>query len=272
MWAGVTPAWADRADSIDERVAEVTRRLLDRAAPGPGSRVLELAAGPGGAGLAIAGLVGPGGEVVISDVAPGMVAAATARAEASGATNVRTAVLDLEAIAEPDRTYDAVLCREGLMFAVEPATAVAEIHRVLRPGGRVAASVWGARERNPWLGLVLDAVRSELGVELPPPGMPGPFALGDPRGLAQLFERGGLVGVEVEEVAVPFRTPSLDAWWEHTTTLAGPLATVLSSLPAEQSDAIRKRLRDTAAVHAVGAGYDFPGVCLVASAQRAATG
>src|SRR5689334_1457790 len=170
MWDGVAPAWAERADSVDERVAGVTQRLLGRAAPATGNRVLELAAGVGGAGLAAAGRVGPDGQVVISDVAPAMVAAAAARAEARGVTNVGTAVLDLEAIDRPDRTFDVVVCREGLMFAIDPAAAVAEIHRVLRPGGRVAVSVWGPRERNPWLGEVLDAVSAELGVELPPPG------------------------------------------------------------------------------------------------------
>ena len=83
-------------------------------------------------------------------------------------------VLDLERIDEPDASYDVVLCREGLMFALEPGRAVAEIRRVLRPGGRVAVAVWAARERNPWLGLVMDAVSAQIGAPVPPPGDPGP--------------------------------------------------------------------------------------------------
>ena len=72
---------------------------------------------PGGAGLAAAARVAPGGGVVLSDVAAEMTAIAAARAEVLGLSNVSTRELDLEHIDEPDHSYDAVLCREGLMFA-----------------------------------------------------------------------------------------------------------------------------------------------------------
>src|SRR5207248_2525770 len=175
MWAGVAGGWAERADAVDEAAAAVTERMLERTAPRPGDRVLELACGPGGVGLAAALRVAPGGEVVLSDVAAEMAAVAAARAAARGLTNVRTATLDLEQIDEPDRSYDVVVCREGLMFAVEPERAAREIRRVLRPAGRVALAVWGPRNGNPWLGLVFDAVSAQIGSPVPPPGVPGPF-------------------------------------------------------------------------------------------------
>ena len=78
------------------------------------------------------------------------------------------------------------------MFALDPAHAVAEIRRILRPGGRVALAVWGPRARNPWLSLVFDAVSAQLGTTLPPPGVPGPFALDDPERLAGLLAGAGL--------------------------------------------------------------------------------
>ena len=73
------------------------------------------------------------------------------------------------------------------MFALDPAGAVREIGRVLRPGGRCAIAVWGPRARNPWLGSVLDAVSEQLGMPVPPPGIPGPFSLDDADALAALF-------------------------------------------------------------------------------------
>jgi SAM-dependent methyltransferase len=66
-----------------------------------------------------------------------------------------------------------VLCREGLMFAFDPAQAAAGIRRVLRPRGRVAVAVWGPRARNPWLGVVFDAVGAVLGAPVPRPGFRG---------------------------------------------------------------------------------------------------
>ena len=70
------------------------------------------------------------------------------------------------------------------MFATDPARAAGEIRRVLRPGGRAAVAVRGPRERNPWLAVVFDAVSAQVGAPVPPPGVPGPFSLGDADGLA----------------------------------------------------------------------------------------
>src|SRR5262245_21878772 len=121
MWSSVAGGWAEHATFVDARAAEMTDRLLELARVEPGMRVLELAGGAGGAGFAAAGRVGPEGEVVVSDVAPEMAAIAARRAEALGLRNVRTRVLDLEQIDEPDASYDAVVCREGLMLVPDPA-------------------------------------------------------------------------------------------------------------------------------------------------------
>jgi SAM-dependent methyltransferase len=268
MWASVAPAWGEHADYADSRSAAITARMLELAAPRPGDRVLELACGAGGVGIAAAELVGPAGEVVLSDVAAGMTAIAAARVAALGLGNVRTLNLDLEDIAQPDQAYDVVLSREGLQFAVDPARAAAEIHRVLRPGGRAALAVWGPRARNPWLGLVFDAVSAQLGAPVPPPGIPGPFALEDPDRLARLLADAGLAGVAVTEVPTPLRDPSFDAWWTRTSALAGPLANRLALLPEQARGQLRARLAEAVRPYQTPAGLDFPGVSLLATARR----
>jgi len=268
MWGTVAGGWDEHAAYADARGAAVAERMLELTRPGPGERVLELACGPGGLGLAAAARVRPGGEVVLSDVAPEMTAIAARRAAALGLDDVVARALDLEAIDEPDTSYDVVLCREGLMLVPDPARALREIHRVLRPGGRVAVAVWGPREANPWLGIVFDAVGAQLGAPVPAPGLPGPFSLDDADKLADLADAAGLAVFELSELSVPCAAASFDEWWERTCALAGPLARRLAALPARAEQALRARARAAVAVYRTPEGLEIPGLSLILGATR----
>jgi SAM-dependent methyltransferase len=267
MWAAVAPRWAEHAAYADARGADVAETMLELTTPQPGERVLELACGPGGLGLAAAERVAPGGSVVLSDVVPEMTSIAAARASALGLDNVTARDLDLEQIDEPDASYDVVLCREGLMFVPDPGRAARQIARVLRPGGRFAVAVWGPRERNPWLGVVFDAVSGELGAPIPPPGVPGPFSLADSDLLGRLLSDAGLADVAVTEQAAPLRAGSFDEWWERTCALAGPLAKILASLSEQEVQSIRARARDAVRTYETPGGVELPGVTLLASGR-----
>ena len=268
MWASVADAWGEHAEYADARGAAAAERMLELTLPRPGERVLELACGPAGLGLAAAERVAPGGEVVLSDVVAEMTAIAAARAEDRGLTNVSARILDLEQIDEPDASYDVVLCREGLMFATDPAGAAAEIVRVLRPGGRAAIAVWGPRESNPWLGVLFDAAGAQLGRPVPPPGIPGPFSLDDSARLADLLSEAGLVEVVVSELPVPLRAGSFEEWWTRTSALAGPLAKMLAALPEAALEALRVRVREAVSPYQTDAGLEFPGLTLLAAGRR----
>jgi SAM-dependent methyltransferase len=196
-----------------------------------------------------------------------MTAIAAARAASLGLDNVSTRVLDVERIDEPGESYDVVLCREGLMFAVDPVRAAGEIARVLRPAGRVAIAVWGPRARNPWLGLVFDAVAAQIGRPMPPAGVPGPFALDDGARLVDVLRRGGLAEVEVSELPTPVRAASFEEWWSRTRALAGPLTERLASLPPQALGALEQRLRTSVQPYLGTAGLELPGVTLLARAR-----
>ena len=268
MWGGVAGSWEQHADYVETRGAHVTELMLARTAPQPGERVLELASGAGDVGIAAAPLVAPG-EVVVSDVAAEMVEIAARRAEARGLANVAPRVFGVEAIDDADASYDVVLCREGLMFAVDPELAAREIARVLRPGGRAAVAVWGPREQNPWLGCVFDAVSAQFERPMPPPGIPGPFSLGDAARLERLLAA-ELELVEVEEVAVPLVAASFDEWWSRVSALAGPLSGILGGMPDEALIALRGRLEQAVLPYrTTDGGLRFPGVSLLASGRRA---
>ena len=268
VWSKVSDAWAEHANFIDARGQAVTEWLVAATAPTAGDRVLELACGPGAVTLAVAGLVDPG-EVIASDVAVEMVDTAVARAHTHGFSNVHGRRLDIEDIAEPDATFDLVYCRDGLQFALDPPRAVTEIARVTEPGGRAAVAVWAERDRNPWLGLVLDVLSEQLGQPVPPPGIPGPFSLGDATLLERLFTDAKFADVRLEELSVPLRAPSFDGWWRMTTSLAGPLASIIASLDAETTEKLRTRAQEAVAPFEVADGsLEIPGVQHLVAARR----
>ena len=128
--------------------------------------------------------------------------------------------------------------------------------------------MWGPRERNPWLGVVLDAVSAQIGSPVPPPGVPGPFSLSDADGLAELLSGAGLADVVVEELATPLHAGSFEEWWMRTSALAGPLANMLSALPGDATNALHTRLHEAIRMYETPTGLEFPGVNLLASGNR----
>jgi len=272
MWGSVAGAWADHADEVEQRSKDVTQAMLDAVQPAPGDSVLELACGAGGLGLAIAAKVAPGGRVLLTDVAREMVEIAAARAGRPGeheSALVTAQVIDLERIGLADESFDIVVCREGLMFALDPGRAAREVSRVLRPGGRVSFAVWGPRERNPWLGILADAIQEHTGLPVPPPGVPGPFSLGAHGVLEHTLAGAGLEQVRIEDVAVPTHDNSFEEYWQLRTALAGPMKKVLAGLPTETLDAIRETVRQRLSPYSsVSDGLTIPGLAYVGSGRR----
>jgi SAM-dependent methyltransferase len=263
MWSAAAPSWGEYADYVDERGAVVGQAMLVAADIRPGEAVLELGCGPGGVGLLAAGLVGADGLVVLSDVAPEMTAIAAERVERRGLRNVVTRELDMEHLDVADSSFDRVLCREALMLVADPTAAASEARRVLRPGGRAVFAVWGPPAANPWLSALLDAVGAQLGAPVPPPGMPGPFALSERGSLAEVLSAAGFHDVAVSEVAAPMHVPSFDDWWRIVPSLAGPVAGLLSSLPDDMTSVIRGNAEATLSPFATEAGYEIPGLSLI---------
>jgi enediyne biosynthesis protein CalE5 len=104
---------------------------------------------------------------------------------------------------------------------------------------------------------------------VPPPGIPGPFALEDAAGLEALLVDAGLDDVSVGEVPVPMRVDSFEEWWSRTTALAGPIAKMLARLPDDATQALQARAREAVRPYESAGGLEFPGVSLVASARVA---
>ena len=261
-WSVVAPAWEELRGDADRATTPVAQALLAHLAARPGDRLLELGASTGDLALRLADLVRPGGTVHVTDRAAGMVEVA-ARTTA-GCDNVTTGVVDAADIPLPDASVDAVVFQMGLMFVPEPALAAREMRRVLTPGGRLAVSTWAAPEHNPWLTCTGMAAMSEGLVAGGPPTHPGGlFSLGTPDAL-----RAALTGFDAEVVEVPveMRFASPDAYAEHVTRMAGPIAAAIAAAPAEAQARVRTAAATLVSRWLTEDGVVVPGLALVATA------
>lgn len=139
---------------------------------------------------------------------------------------------------------------------------LAEMARVLRPGGRAAVAVWGPRAENPWLGVLMDAVGEQFGIEIPPPGVRGPFSLAGDGELAAALEQGGFRDVGVERVETMLPVTSTEEWWSVVPHLGGMTAQLIAAQP----DDVRAEIRARAVQRLAGAvtPRGVPGLALVA--------
>src|SRR4051812_45012191 len=260
-WSRVAAAWERREAEQWDATEAVSRNLVDRLELQPGDTALELAGGVGHTSLLAAERVAPGGRVIATDFAPAMVEAARRLADSAGVSGVEHRVMDAEAIDLPDASADAVLCRWGLMLFGDPAQALAEVRRVLRPGGRLACAVWASAQDNPWASVVGRVLVTRGLMEPPAPGGPGMFSLADADRLESLLREAGFESVTVEDVPVRFRYESFDEYWEITRELGGGIADALAPLSEEERAAIRAEIEQGTEAFRTAGGYELPGLC-----------
>jgi SAM-dependent methyltransferase len=155
--------------------------------------VLDLAAGTGDPAVTIAPGLGRGGSVTALDMTFDMLAIGRERADNLSLANIRYIVGDMAALPFADASFDAVTCRNGLMFPADRLACVAEARRILRRGGRAAWLVWGTIDENPTFLTVLEGLKRHFGEEFPP--RMARHALGKEGRLSALIEAAGFVDV-----------------------------------------------------------------------------
>ena len=222
--------------------------LLEAAELRPGQRVLDVACGAGHPTLPAAARVGPAGRVVGVDVSADLLAVTRRLAAAAGLGNVETAEMSAQELRFPDASFDAVTCSQALMFFPDPATAVAEMRRVVMPGGRVATVVWSERAHNPFFTTFFDVLNRFLPVPPPDPGAPGQFRLGPPGELEAVLRAGGLFEISVERRPITFTMDAPEDYWQLMLDCVAPVRNAVAALGDHAPE-----LRD-AVIAAAGAG------------------
>jgi SAM-dependent methyltransferase len=186
----------------DAAFGPATEMMLELVGLRTGDRVLDVAAGTGDSSLMAARRVGPGGHVLAVDISANMLKGADESAWEAGLTNFDTRVLNAENLEIESDSFDVVICRIALMLFPDPLKALAEMHRVVKPGGKVAVMVFSTAEKNPYHGIPLAIVRRLGQIPSPTPGKPGMFALGGPGVLEDTCKQAGFRDVTAQAISI----------------------------------------------------------------------
>ncbi len=214
------------------------RRLIEIAGVNRGMWVLDVATGPGEPALTIARRVGPSGVVVGVDFSPTMLRRARARARSLGLRNALFREMDAERLAFDDMTFDRVCCRFGLMLMPDAERALAEMRRVLVPGGRVAVAVWSAQSKVKTLGIVRRALERYDAFD-PPAGAPDFFRFGKAGAVERALRAAGFRQVRTERLTVEWVFKGPVEFWDSMKQ--GPsLRRVLSRVPPTIRRAVKE--------------------------------
>jgi ubiquinone/menaquinone biosynthesis C-methylase UbiE len=267
VWKAMAPGWERWRTHLEQAVAPVHLWLIRELAPRPGDTVLELASGTGELGFKVAELIGNEGRLISTDFSPDMIEVARRYGSELGIENVRFQVMDAEAIDLEDDSVDGVLCQSGYMLMADVERALAETRRVLRPGRRLAMSVWGAPEGNPWASIG-GRILVERGHMPPPqPGAPGVFSMASEERVRTLLAGAGFEEIRTDEVEVQFRFRDVDDYLQWAMDMAGPLALVLRGLPEGERQILTTQLEEAFVPLSAHGGYVLSGVALCAVAN-----
>ena len=266
-WETMAPGWERWREPIEATSVPMREWMLSELAPSAGDTILELAAGFGDTGHAAAEFVGESGRVICTDFSPTMVDIARRRGAELGLTNVDYRVMDAERIELEDDSVDGVLCRCGYMLMPDPAAALADTRRVLRPGGRLTLAVWREADRNPWISIVGRMLLERGHVPPPEPGAPGMFTMARDERIRELLEGAGFTVRRMEEIPVLFVYESLEEYIERARDTGGVFARVWREVPDGEREEMESRLEEAFAPFAIDGGYEFPGVAVAAAAH-----
>jgi SAM-dependent methyltransferase len=207
-WDAVAAGWDLWFDWTERNFAPLTAWLRDAAPWRAGSRVLDVACGAGYPALAAARAVQPGGRVVATDVSSLMISVASERARAEALANIEFVQQDGEDLQFLDASFDAVTNTYGLMFCPEPLRALAEAHRVLVAGGRIALVTWDLPSHSPFFTVIRDVAAAFFVMRDPDPGEPGPFRLASADVLRSMLDQTGFSSIDVVRLPMTFECDS----------------------------------------------------------------
>jgi ubiquinone/menaquinone biosynthesis C-methylase UbiE len=249
--------WDKAADYYEgfweQQLEPAQTRLLEMAGLAPGERVLDIACGTGLVSFRAAEQVGPEGHLLGTDISDKMVEAARVLAADNKFHRTAFERMDAENLSVDEGAFDAALCALGLMYVPDPAKALIEMKRALKPGGRAVSAVWGRRDRCGWAEIfpIVDSrVKSEV--------CPLFFQLGTGDVQASVFERAGYEQIETDRLATTLyydtREDALGAAFD-----GGPVALAYSRFDDKTKEEAHAEYLVSIEPYRKDDGYEIPG-------------
>lgn len=271
QWDQAAAGWNAHGPQLRAWLARATEGMLGMAGVGPGMRVLDVAAGAGDQTLAIAERVGPAGRVLATDLSPAILALARDNALRAGHVNVQTQVADGEDLRVDAGSFDAAVCRLGLMLFADPLRGLREMHQALRPGGGACTVVFSQPEHNPCITILLSTALKHAGLPPRDPSTPGGLlSLGRPGRMAELFMAAGFDDVATTRLDAPFHLPSVQAYLDFVRDSASPIQQILAGLDAGAAAAAWSEIAERLSAFTTPAGWVGPNELLLTAGRRAA--
>lgn len=236
--------------------------LVDRVDLHPGQQVLDVACGTGAVSRVAAPLVRPGGQVVGLDFNPAMLE--IARSLAIEGVDWREG--DATTLAFSDAEFDVVLCQQGLQFIPDKQAAVAEMVRVLKPGGRAAISCWKGEDENP-AAAAISAAGEAAGWSEVAEGFDTPFSFGDPEFLEKLLTDAGFSEVVVSREQKISVWPDFAGWIAEFAEVP-PLAERYLAADEASRRAFLDGVVERVELYSRGATHEIPWTASVAVASK----
>jgi len=237
-WDKFSPGWKKWDDLTMNFLKPMGDEIIASINPSGNDAILDIAAGTGEPGLTIATML-DGGKVTITDLSEEMLIIAKENAARRGIYNIETKACDVCELPFADNSFDAISCRFGFMFFPDMQLAADEMLRVLKPGGRIATSVWNVPEKNFWVTATMGTINKNMELPPPPSGAPGMFRCCKPGLMKEIFEKAGFKNITEKEVPSKLNSGTIETYWNMITEVGAPVVAALS----KADDAIRQKIK-----------------------------
>lgn len=268
-WRESAPYWAKHADVVRSMFAPITSALLESGRISEGHLVLDLAGGAGEPTISLSSVVGPGGSVIFTDAVVEMVTTARGETRERGLTNIEFSQCIAESLPFSSNSFDAVVCRLGVMLFPDPVSAIHEALRVVQSLGSVSYAVWSTRASNPFFHVVMDVVSRYIKSPPEDPNVPGAFRFAERGKLARLLADAGAIDITEQLLEFELDAPLTPAeFWALRVELSDTLRAKVAQLSRDQLLRVEQEVAEAGERFFASGRMKFPGQVLVVTGVK----